>query len=410
MRFLRSRLTARGWGLLALGALLFGAAWVARQPDLTWPGLFLMFLPLVSWLVIPLITPTFKPSRSAHPPVVSAGDEVRMEFTAEVTRPPIAGRLYLSDEVPNDLGGRQRFSMPAFARGQVARHAYPVRPPLRGRPKVTHVTNTYRDPLGLAQSTAKHALLTELLVLPKLVPLPSTVVGASGRDGETPIPQTIVAGPDDVMVREYQPRDDYRRIHWPSTARMGELMVRREEQAWDPSAWLVLDNRASVHPRGLKSSPSFEWLVSLCASVGAQLADAGYVLHLTDASGDTWSTQAHDLTERKLALLNHLVDADLVGEPSLVEASRAVSPSTEGHLVVAFLGRLDVDTARHLVEMHDAHQQCRALVIEPDAAARPAYERGADLLHRFGWRVASVGVDQDAGGAWASLSLPGVAR
>ena len=54
---------------------------------------------------------------------------------------------------------------------------------------------------------------------------------------------------EDVTVREYRHGDDLRRVHWRSSARIGELMVRREEQPWQSRATLFLDNRARGPPR-----------------------------------------------------------------------------------------------------------------------------------------------------------------
>ena len=51
----------------------------------------------------------------------------------------------------------------------------------------------------------------------------------------------------DVIVREYRLGDDLRRVHWRSSARAGELMVRREEQPWQSRCTLMVDNRASAH-------------------------------------------------------------------------------------------------------------------------------------------------------------------
>ena len=56
-------------------------------------------------------------------------------------------------------------------------------------------------------------------------------------------------GEDDQTVREYRDGDDLRRIHWPATARTGELMVRQEDRPAKRRAVVVLDSRSSGHAR-----------------------------------------------------------------------------------------------------------------------------------------------------------------
>ena len=68
-------------------------------------------------------------------------------------------------------------------------------------------------------------------------------------------------GEDDVIPREYRTGDELRRVHWKSTARSGELMVRREEHPWRTRATVFLDTRAVAH-RGQGPASSFEWAVS----------------------------------------------------------------------------------------------------------------------------------------------------
>ena len=77
------------------------------------------------------------------------------------------------------------------------------------------------------------------------------------------------AGEDDATVREYRDGDDLRRVHWRSTARRGELMVRREEQPWQSRCALLLDTRTISH-HGDGPSSSLEWAVSAAASVGVR--------------------------------------------------------------------------------------------------------------------------------------------
>src|SRR3712207_9395429 len=94
------------------------------------------------------------------------------------------------------------------------------------------------------------------MVTPRVVPLPAIrTIGGGGNTGEARPHRIGVVGQDDVLVREYRQGDDVRRIHWRSTARLGDLMVRREEQSWAPSASIVLDSRAAAHGgRGIDHS------------------------------------------------------------------------------------------------------------------------------------------------------------
>ena len=99
------------------------------------------------------------------------------------------------------------------------------------------------------------------------------------------------AGTEDVTVREYRMGDDLRRIHWRSTARTDELMVRREEQPYQSRATVMIDTRDNAH-RGSGPASSFEFAVSAAASIGSHLAGQGFTLRLlTDEAhgGDaTW--------------------------------------------------------------------------------------------------------------------------
>ena len=66
-----------------------------------------------------------------------------------------------------------------------------------------------------------------------------------------------MAGEDDVIPRAYRDGDELRRVHWRSTARYGELMVRREEQRWRNRATVLLDSRSISH-MGTGAGSSFE--------------------------------------------------------------------------------------------------------------------------------------------------------
>ncbi|WP_372430360.1 DUF58 domain-containing protein [Janibacter melonis] len=83
-------------------------------------------------------------------------------------------------------------------------------------------------------------------------------------------------------MREYRSGDELRRIHWPSTARTGQMMVRQDEQPGRRRALVLLDNRASSHA-GTGGGGSLEWSVSATASVATHLVAHGLETYLATA-------------------------------------------------------------------------------------------------------------------------------
>jgi uncharacterized protein (DUF58 family) len=69
-----------------------------------------------------------------------------------------------------------------------------------------------------------------------------------------------------LALREYEPGDDPRQVHWRSSARRGELVVRQDEAASPGRVILVLDTRAAVHDEA-----SFEVAIEAVASLAVRL-------------------------------------------------------------------------------------------------------------------------------------------
>src|SRR5438046_425881 len=77
-------------------------------------------------------------------------------------------------------------------------------------------------------------------------PLPQTQ-GPDPLAGAEHPPALGVAGEDFYALRAYEMGDDLRRVHWPSTARVDELMIRQNEMPWQGRATVLLDTRAQAH-------------------------------------------------------------------------------------------------------------------------------------------------------------------
>ena len=68
---------------------------------------------------------------------------------------------------------------------------------------------------------------------------------ARGRRARAPMVSDL--GDEFLTLREYELGDDLRRVHWRSTARTGELMIRQDEARWRSRAAVVLDVQPDGH-------------------------------------------------------------------------------------------------------------------------------------------------------------------
>ncbi|MDO5534097.1 MAG: DUF58 domain-containing protein [Propionibacteriaceae bacterium] len=391
----RTLLFWTGSGLVFLLGLALG------NQDVVWPALFLALLPVVSGLALLLGRPRFTLERHVTPPIVTVGEDATVHAVTTARRPSPAGTVVAEDAPGFLLGAPHRIRLRAARAGEVTELSYPITARRRGRHRLDGFRVSVTDLLGFWVHRSRIPHVTELVATPTVHPLLPRGAAAYGMTGETPIPQTAVSGPDDVMVREYQARDDVRRIHWPSTARSGTLMVRREEAAWDPTAWVVLDSRAGVHPREGGERPTFEWLVSAAASVGLRLLADGYTVTLIDAAGSSHAV-ASDRVGAAAVWLSPLVDIEAGPEPDLHEATQRLAQAGGDHLIIALLGGLDRPTADLLAATTASRHERRAFVLAPDPAARADFDEGHAVLADHGWDVHEVSTAADLAAPWAS--------
>jgi uncharacterized protein (DUF58 family) len=160
-----------------------------------------------------------------------------------------------------------------------------LRPALRGVHRIGPLSGRAADPLGLAEFDRELAGADRLLVLPRVVALRGLPPALGAGDG---IPGAAVAhqglGASDVLIRPYRYGDELRRVHWRSTARHDELMVRLEERPWRGGTTVLLDRRDAAH-RGRGAGSSLEFAVSLVASVCVHLIRRGEPVTLVTEDG-----------------------------------------------------------------------------------------------------------------------------
>ncbi len=333
-------LTREGW-LAVLGA---GALLVAGRLLGTFE-LFLLGAGIAALVVVALASVVFvrlqlNVSRMVLPPRVHAGSAARVELRVQNQGAHHTPVLRLRDAVSGTKGANVLLS-PLGAHEQV-RAAYQLPTATRGILTVGPLEVLVSDPFGLARSKTTALGTTDLVVYPRVDRI--TPVGrASGHDAQSAIrhPNAVGrTGDDFYALRPYVVGDDLRRVHWPSVARTGDLMVRQQELPWQQRTTVLVDNRAYAH-RG----DSFEQAVSAAASLLASASARGDQVRLcvTDRSDSGFGLGRAHLE----ALLHHLAvlrpDQGSSLQASLEELSRV---SSGGALVLVTASLATTDLAR----------------------------------------------------------------
>ncbi|MFT3877266.1 MAG: DUF58 domain-containing protein [Propioniciclava sp.] len=392
--------TPRALAFVIAGVALMLTGFLVGTQNTAWPALFLAALPLACLASALLALPRIGVSRTITPGVVAARETATVTLTATAARPSASGTATIEDDPGPALGTPHRMQADASGRGRSTVSEYLLRPRRRGRYTLDGCRVRFTDVFGFWVWTVRVEHATVLTVTPPVVALPPLRTHSYGMTGETPIPHTAMAGPDDAMVREYRPRDDVRRIHWPSTARLGTLMVRREEAAWDPTAWVLLDTRADAYPADAAGRAGFETLVSAAASIGLRLLEDGCTVTLVGAGGLRQQVAA-DAPDARESLMEPLIEVGLTDLTDLSEATVNVAQAGGDQLLVALLGVLDPRSADLLTAAGGPRQQRLAFVLGPDAAQRDSFQEASEILTAHGWEVREITSLSALPHAWA---------
>ena len=297
MRRLRDLLTTRGRAFVAAGITLVLCGIGLGFTDLTRIGVLLVALPLLSGVLMRRHDLRFSLERTAVPGRIQVDEQSLVTLSIENAGGATSPLLMAEEQLDYALGDRPRFVVPRLRRGDRQEVHYQVRSHVRGRHRLGPLGVRLRDPFGLSTRVAAISGSSDVLVLPKIVPLGGARPPGSGVGAEGAIPHMVALhGEDDVSIRAYRDGDDLRRIHWPATAKTGDLMVRQEDRPARRRAAIVLDSRARGHS-GSGSSGSFEWAVTACASVAAHLIEQGYAVHLVcdETAEDSQAAMALDV-------------------------------------------------------------------------------------------------------------------
>jgi uncharacterized protein (DUF58 family) len=264
-------LTDRGRWILALGGGIYLAAWALGAKTL-YPvalGLVLAVIAAALWVRF-LQRPMFL-RRNLERGERLAGDDipVQVELDAEGSVP--SGTLLLRERIAR-LGERET---PLVRRHGRLRGRYLLRRVPRGRYPIEESEIVIEDPFGLERVTVELPSTESILVYPRLVDVDRLFSESGAR---TPEGRRLLlrrpSGFDLHSVRDYQQGESLRRVHWPSTAKRGHLMVKELEDSPRDETAVLLDADASTVV-GDPHDSSFELAVRAAGSIVKSHAGRG---------------------------------------------------------------------------------------------------------------------------------------
>jgi uncharacterized protein (DUF58 family) len=299
-------------------------------------------------------------ARSVHPPRVHVGGPSRIDLAITNCGKRRSPMLTLHDPVGD--GRSASVVVAPLAPGESVRASYRLPTDRRGVLHVGPLSVQIADPYGLASATSRAAPVVDLTIWPAVddvPPLPHT----SGDDphGGADHPNVLSSNGDDFYaLRPYVVGDDLRHVHWKSTARRDDLMVRQDEMPWQGRATVLLDNRRHAH-----TADSFEWAVSAAASIVVACNHRRFLLRLLTTSGHDsgiGSGQAHvELILEQLAVVALDDTATIAGAAAVLRRNQRGAGA-----VTLLLGGSDVE-ADAVDRLRRGVSNCTVVLFRDDA-------------------------------------------
>ncbi|GAB3063624.1 DUF58 domain-containing protein [Intrasporangium mesophilum] len=264
-----------GWTILALGLACWaaGARWGWTELLMVASAALLLF---GICFVLALGRTKVRILAEVDPRRVVVGEPAtgRVIVTNESRRP----MLPILVELPVGQSAA-RFVMPAMTPGHAHEELFVVPTSRRAVIQVGPATTVQGDPLGLMRRTLRWTERTELFVHPRTVALEPLGAGLL-RDLEGSTTEDVSMS--DLAfhaLRDYQPGDDRRNIHWRSSAKAGKLLVRQfldtrrshvtivvdpDPASYDPRP---ADRSGTANPPGVDSDADVETAISVGSSI-----------------------------------------------------------------------------------------------------------------------------------------------
>jgi uncharacterized protein (DUF58 family) len=358
-------LTRRGWLTLLLGAATYAVAWLFGAKALYPVATGLVLAPLGASAWVKLAAAPIRLSRRAGKGALLEGEDVWVSLEARPeSRVPAPGMM-VTERIARF--GEQVTRLSGAGGGY--RGTYVLERVPRGRYVVEEARATIDDPFGLACMEVDLDARGSLLVYPRLVQLDRlfSESGAHAQDGRRLLLRRP-SGFDLHSVREYEQGESLRKVHWKTTARRGQLMVKELEDAPRDEIAVILDGDASAVVEG-----SFDTQVRAAGSILRAHASHARRAVLAVNSAARPTVRITSLDGDWLAALAVLAEAEPDGTRPVVELlSRESGPASRAVETVVVTARLSGALSTKLIQRALAGQGVSIVWVDSASfAARP---------------------------------------
>lgn len=272
---MRIRPTGRGVTATVLGGLLLGLGlrWHYAGVVAFGAGLLLLALLALGSVLIPV---RLDPQRRVSPLRVPRQGECTATLRISSTGRRLAVRIDALERIGERL---VPIMVPRLMPGRGVETKYQIPTTRRGPVAVGPLRLQRVGVAGLAVARAELGGTVTVHVLPRVLPCRGLPAGV--RRGHVGADERVERGGTDLLaLREYVAGDDLRRVHWATTARTGQLMIREDADPARPYLTVLLDDRASSYV-----DDQFEDAVEVAASLVSSALEDGHPVRLGTVSG-----------------------------------------------------------------------------------------------------------------------------
>lgn len=347
-------LTPFGWGLLAVGSGSVVVGVTMNWQEFSQLGV--LALVLVGLALVWVLAPGAPSVELALAPRrITEGRRA-----TAVVRVRAGARPVLSPLIAVPVSGSVALvRMPTLLSGRVHEETVVLPDKPRGIWTVGPVTVEKSDVLGLSRRSIERSGAVELWVRPRVVRLDLLTSGATTDLEGATSEQLTMSDLAFHALREYRPGDDLRHVHWRSSAKADQLLVRQYHETRRGHVTVLLDHEPRSYPR-----PSdFELAVSVAASVALRAVSDGLESYVRCGSDVVTASGAEDVLDGACRFRRHTGDY-------VASAMAAASAAPGTGLVVQVTG-----AARGAVEMRAAGSrfgpEAQQLVVRADPDGEP---------------------------------------